>query len=56
MTDCTSCERMAKAEEAIDNLQEGAKSMDKKLDGLKNWMMAAMAGIIASIFVGLVKG
>lgn len=29
--------------------------VDEKVDALKNWMMAVMGGVIASIFVSLVK-
>lgn len=47
----------------ISNLKSWQKSqngtihaVDKKVDGLIKWMMAAMGGIIASIFVSIVKG
>lgn len=61
MTDCTSCERMAKAEGAIESLQKGAENMENKLDKvdgkidtLKYWIMGVMATALASIFVNLV--
>ncbi|MCL6479067.1 MAG: hypothetical protein K6T65_11745 [Peptococcaceae bacterium] len=31
-------------------------AVDRKVDGLIRWMMAAMGGIITSILVSLVKG
>lgn len=47
----------------IENLKEWQKNqngtihtVDKKIDGLKNWIMILMGGIVTSIFVSFLKG
>ena len=55
--------KVATLEGGVQNLEKWQKSqngtikqVDKKVDGLVRWMMAIMGGIIASIFVNVVKG
>lgn len=49
LTDCTSCERMAKAETAIENLEERGRVMEKKLDRFQYWFMGLMGTSILSL-------
>ena len=51
MTDCISCERMAKAETAIENLEERGRVMEKKLDRFQYWFMGLMGTSILSLIL-----
>lgn len=51
MTDCTACERMAKSEEAIENLEKRGEVMEKKLDKFQYWFMGLMGTSILSLLL-----
>lgn len=53
--DCTSCERMAKAEEAIENLEKRGETMEKKLDKFQYWFMGLMGTSILSLLLLVVN-
>lgn len=59
MTDCTSCERMTRAETEIANLKELTDGMDKKVDQLmldlaKTKNALILLNIISPLTVGLI--
>lgn len=56
LQDCTSCERMKGAEIEIENLKEGQREMDKKLDKLHWWIMSTAAGVAATLIMNLIRG
>lgn len=52
---CQSCERMAKAEEAIENLEGRSKSMEKKLDTFQLWFIGILASSLLTLATTLIK-
>jgi hypothetical protein len=51
LTDCKSCERMASAETKIENLEAVTGGMDKKVDGLKNWIIGLLGTSVLSLIL-----
>jgi hypothetical protein len=51
LTDCKSCERMASAETKIENLEAATGSMEKKVDGLKNWIIGLLGTSVLSLIL-----
>lgn len=52
---CDSCERMARAEEAIENSEKRVESMEKKLDKFQYWFMGLMGTSILSLLLLVVN-
>lgn len=55
MTDCRSCERMAKAETAITNLKGDNERMEKKLDKLHWWITTTAVGVGITLLLNIIK-
>jgi hypothetical protein len=53
---CESCERMARAETTIENLEKEAGTLGKKLDRLQYWIMTQTAAIAIAVILLLFKG
>jgi len=47
---------MKGAEIEIENLKEGQREMDKKLDKLHWWIMSTAAGVAATLIMNLIRG
>jgi len=56
LNDCTSCERMAKAEEAIQNLKGDMSDMDKKLDRFQYWFLGLLGTSLLTLVAVMVEG
>lgn len=53
--DCSSCERMARAEQDIEALEKRGEVLEKKLDSLQFWIMTSTAGIAITLVLLLVQ-
>ena len=52
---CQSCERMAKAEEAIEHLEVRSKTMEEKLDKFQLWFIGILASSLLTLIATLIK-
>lgn len=56
MTQCDSCERMAKAETSIQNLEVDVGVLSKKIDKLLYWILGIMGTSVLTLVAIIAKG